>query len=260
MGINYLDTMNKPSVADYYHDYWAARDGWTPHPSLTPLKREIFSRFISRQTVALDVGCGDGAHYGRALAAFAREYHGLEISDVAVAVAQQHGIRAQCHNLQAPFPFHAETFDTILCIEVLEHLFDPAFALGEMRRVLKGDGHIILSVPNIAHVSNRVRAALGGFSPGGTPETSSRRPWGDPHIRFFTVKSLRALISEQQLRLFELYGEGFSVFSTFPVLSSLAARAVGWERLERWSQPFEFMARWWPSLCAGHLIGVARQV
>ena len=62
------------------------------------------------------------------------------------------GIRAQCHNLQVPFPFPDGSFDSILGIEVFEHLFDPAYALSEMRRVLKPSGHIILSVPNIAHV------------------------------------------------------------------------------------------------------------
>ena len=47
-------------------------------------------------------------------------------------------------------------------------------------------------------------------------------------------------MNEQHLKLTELYGEGFSLFSTFPVLSPLAARGVGWDRLERWSRRFEF--------------------
>ncbi|HLF28877.1 MAG TPA: class I SAM-dependent methyltransferase [Anaerolineae bacterium] len=250
--------MAKSITSAYYDDYWSRHTGWTPHPSLTTLKRKLFTRFVTPHTVVLDVGCGNGVHYGRDLASIAPEYYGLDISEVAVETAQRNGIRAQSHNLQVPFPFPAGKFDTILCVEVLEHLFDPAFALSEMRRVLKGGGHIIVSVPNIAHLSNRVRAVLGGFSPGGTPETSSRRQWADPHIRFFTLRSLRGLAAEQRMNLVEVYGEGFSVFSTFPVFSPLAARLVGWERLERWSQPFEFLARWWPSLMAGHLIGVIK--
>lgn len=249
--------MNHTAYTDFYNDYWSERDKWMPNPSLTPLQRQLFTRLITRDTIVLDVGCGDGGHYGRELATIAREYHGLDVSPAAVETARQNGIRAQQHDLAQPFPFNDKVFDTVICIEVLEHLFNPALALGEMRRVLKLNGRILLSVPNTVHIANRVRVLLGGFSPGGTPETSSRRPWADPHIRFFTARSLRAFVVEQGLRPSHLYGEGFSLFSTFPFFSSIAARLLGWERLERWSQPFEFMARWYPSLCAGHLFAVA---
>lgn len=249
--------MGKSAATEYYNDYWTERPGWTPHPFLTPLKRQLFTRLINEHTDVLDIGCGDGAHYGQALASIARSYHGLDVSEVAVEAALQHGIQAQCHDLGNPLPFPDGAFDTVICLEVLEHLFNPAFVLGEMRRVLKHTGRIMLSVPNVAHISNRVRVMLGGFSPGGTPETSSRRPWADPHIRFFAKRTMRWFIEEQNLQLLRLYGEGFSLLSTFPVVSPLAARLVGWNRLERWSQPFEFMARVWPSLCAGHLIAIA---
>jgi 2-polyprenyl-3-methyl-5-hydroxy-6-metoxy-1,4-benzoquinol methylase len=202
------------------------------------------------------VGCGDGAHYGRKLAAIAHEYHGLELAESAVSLARQYGIHAQQHDLGTTFPHIDLTFDVVICIDVLEHLFDPAFALSEMRRVTKPNGHIILSVPNIAHYSNRLRALLGGFAPGGTPETSSLRPWADPHIRFFTVSSLRRFISEQRLHLVELHGEGLSVFSTMPVLSKLASRFVGWQQLEHMSRPFEFLSRWYPPIFAGNLLAV----
>lgn len=252
--------MGQPLFSRYYNDYWTKRDGWTPHPSLSPLKRKLFSRFVTPQMVVLDVGCGDGAHYGEWLATLARAYYGLDISDAALQVARQHNIRAQCHDLQSSFPFPDETFDTVLCIGVLEHVLNPSYTLGEIRRVLKSTGYAILSVPNIAHLSNRIRLALGKFSPGGTPETSSRRPWADPHIRFFTVSSLRAFVAEEHLQLIALYGEGFSLFSTLPIFSQLLVRLVGsWERLDRWSQPLEFMAHWYPSIFAGQLLAVVRR-
>ncbi len=252
--------MSKSPLTSFYDDYWAQHAGWSPHPSLTSLKRKLLIRFVTSQTLVLDVGCGDGSHYGGALAAVAQEYHGLEVSVQAVQAAQSKGIRAQCHDLQAPFPYPNETFDIVLCIEVFEHLFDPAYSLGEIRRVIRRDGHLILAVPNIAHFSNRIRAILGGFAPGGTPDTSSRRPWADPHIRFFTTRSLHALLTEQRFRPRELYGEGCSLFSTIPGVSRIAARFAGWERLERWSQPFEFLARLWPSLFAGHLIMIGQPI
>ena len=44
-------------------------------------------------------------------------------------------------------PFNDNEFDTVLCLSVLEHLEDPAKALLEIRRVLKLEGKIIISVP-----------------------------------------------------------------------------------------------------------------
>jgi methionine biosynthesis protein MetW len=252
--------MEKSRTTQFYNEYWSAREGWTPHPKLTLLKREVFTRLVTDQTIVLDVGCGDGAHYGKALASIARAYHGLEVSETAVAIAQRNGILAQVHDLSKPFPFADATFDRVICLEVVEHLFDPAFALAEISRVLKPDGCVILAVPNIVHISNRMRGLLGGFSPGGTPETASRRPWADPHIRFFTLRSLRQFVAEQGFRITELYGESFALFSTFPVLSPLAARVIGWNWLERMSQPFEFLARLWPSLLAGNLTAILNRV
>ena len=248
--------MSESIVTRYYNDYWAVSEGWTPHPSLSPLKRKILTRWITRQSSVLDVGCGDGAHYGRLLATIAHAYYGLDVSQVAVDVARQSGILARQHDLGNAFPFPDEMFDSVICLEVLEHLFDPAFTLREICRVLKPNGCAILSVPNIAHFSNRARLLFGRFAPGGTPETSSRRPWADPHIRFFTLNAWRAFIAEQGLQIVALHGESFSLFSTIPLWSSFAARWVKWERLEQWSQPFEFMARLLPSLCAGHFLAI----
>lgn len=47
------------------------------------------------------------------------------------------------------FPFKNETFDSIICMEVLEHVFEPDIFLEETRRVLKKGGFFLLSVPFI---------------------------------------------------------------------------------------------------------------
>lgn len=45
-------------------------------------------------------------------------------------------------------PFETETFDAINCTAVLEHLFYPLEMLHEMKRVLKADGIVLVSLPN----------------------------------------------------------------------------------------------------------------
>jgi len=58
---------------------------------------------------------------------------------------------ARCNIEIEKWPYPDETFDTIVCTEVLEHLvFDPVFAVNEMCRVLKPGGKALVTVPNAA--------------------------------------------------------------------------------------------------------------
>lgn len=55
----------------------------------------------------------------------------------------------QCDIEMERWPFEDESFDTIVCTEVLEHmLFDPMFVANEMCRVLKPGGQVLVTVPN----------------------------------------------------------------------------------------------------------------
>src|SRR5262249_7069521 len=45
------------------------------------------------------------------------------------------------------FPFAAQSFDTVICVQVLEHTPNPQAVLNEMARVVKKDGIVVVSVP-----------------------------------------------------------------------------------------------------------------
>jgi 2-polyprenyl-3-methyl-5-hydroxy-6-metoxy-1,4-benzoquinol methylase len=61
-------------------------------------------------------------------------------------------------------PFSTRTFDTILCLDVLEHLLFPEQyqALAEIQRVLKPGGLVIFSIPNLAHFTARLKFMFRG--------------------------------------------------------------------------------------------------
>src|SRR5436190_4740066 len=90
------------------------------------------------QGLTLDVGCGMRPYEMTSFAG-ASKYVGTDyLSDRSrpdvIASALQ-------------IPFADEAFDTVVSTEVLEHVAEPRRALGEMRRVLKPGGYLILSTP-----------------------------------------------------------------------------------------------------------------
>jgi len=112
----------------------------------------------------LDVGCGDGFF----LAELARRGFaavGVDTSAQAVALCQERvvplGAQAYCLPLDQLQP---ETpFDIVVCGEVLEHVADDICFLREVRRVLRPDGTLVLSVPLDMRLWNQADVDAGHF-------------------------------------------------------------------------------------------------
>lgn len=71
-----------------------------------------------------------------------------------------------CLNVERDtMPFEDESFDLVVCCEVLEHLlWDPSFMMGEINRVLKTGGQLILLTPNIVSWRS-IASVINGFNP-----------------------------------------------------------------------------------------------
>lgn len=101
-------------------------------------------------------------------------------------------------DLDRPLPNLQCPFDVVVCADVLEHLKNPLVALLEITRLLKPDGSIIISVPNIAHLWVRLQMCFGRF------EYTERGILDATHVRFFTLASFRRLLGEAGLEILEL--------------------------------------------------------
>lgn len=89
----------------------------------------------------LDVGCGLKP-YELILKPYVTEHVGLDHPETL------HGLsRVDIVGSVYAMPIADETFDSVLCTEVLEHLEEPATALEECHRILRPGGYVVLTVP-----------------------------------------------------------------------------------------------------------------
>lgn len=90
----------------------------------------------------LDIGCADG--WVRDTAPADCEYVGLDYPATARGI---YGTRPDIYADGARLPFLDDSFDTIVLLEVLEHVAEPQSVLAEIRRVLRPHGTLLLSMP-----------------------------------------------------------------------------------------------------------------
>ncbi len=94
----------------------------------------------------LDVGCGGGSYLHR-LKQWGWKVYGVEPSESGFKAAQGLGLDVR-HGQVADARFPDDFFDVIRLNNVLEHLVDPNGTFGEIRRILKPDGVVYITVPN----------------------------------------------------------------------------------------------------------------
>lgn len=105
----------------------------------------------------LDAGCGDG-RYLRALDADLPErIVGTDLSERILETARAAIPRAELvqANLES-LPFADESFDLVLCSQVIEHVLDATAGLAELARVVRGGGSLVISTDNERNLVSRV--------------------------------------------------------------------------------------------------------
>lgn len=215
------EVRSSSSVRQFYDHYWT--EGFAPTGyRLDPVIVALLDRFAG--TLIADVGCGDASHAGSWARAHGRDYVGFDVSKAAVDMSTAQGYDAHLIEDATTLPLEDASVDTVLCMEVLEHLLFPSEALREIRRVLRPRGTLIVTVPNIAHWRTRVDIALfGRWHPGGD-HLAVAQPWRDPHLRFFTPKTLRAMLEEVRVSVQQVHAMPEHIFGRMPGLRRFAKR------------------------------------
>jgi SAM-dependent methyltransferase len=151
----------------------------------------------------LDVGCWDGEHTTRYAGAFGCAACGIEIFEPQARAAETRGIEVARADLEnGSFPWPDGHMDAVVCNQVFEHLKNIWLPISEIYRVLAPGGWLILSVPNLGSLHNRVLMAFGR-------QPTSIRTFG-PHVRGYTFGEIRDFVGHGgKLRVRRMRGVGF---------------------------------------------------
>lgn len=138
----------------------------------------------------LDVGCGAGGMGAGLKAAGASEVVGIEVEAAAAARAAGVLDRVIVGPVESSLDELDGPFDTILCLDVLEHLANPGEVLSGLRRHARPGAHLQISVPNARHYSLARDLLFRG--------TFGYADWGhrdSTHLRWFTRRDIVELVS-----------------------------------------------------------------
>lgn len=104
-------------------------------------------------TEILDAGCGDGL-YSHWLAERGGEVVGIDVSQRMIDVATERDgddVAFECADLTEAIPAADDSFDLVVCQHVFSHLPALETPLAEFARVLRPDGHLVLSTHHPFH-------------------------------------------------------------------------------------------------------------
>ncbi|HEY0078339.1 MAG TPA: methyltransferase domain-containing protein [Pyrinomonadaceae bacterium] len=108
----------------------------------------------------LDVPAGEGALAARLLAL------GFDVKccDLYPEIFRLPGVDIERGDLSHALPYEDASFDYITCVEGLEHIENPHQAVREFRRILRPSGQLVVSIPNILNIEERLKGLLYGYT------------------------------------------------------------------------------------------------
>jgi 2-polyprenyl-6-hydroxyphenyl methylase/3-demethylubiquinone-9 3-methyltransferase len=136
------------------HRWWDPNSEFKPLHQINPLRLDwIDSLAPLAGKSALDIGCGGGI-LAEAMARRGARVKGVDLSDKALKVAQLHSLESRvevdyeavsAEDLAARSP---AAYDVVTCMELLEHVPDPASTVRACARLARPGGHVFFSTIN----------------------------------------------------------------------------------------------------------------
>jgi 2-polyprenyl-6-hydroxyphenyl methylase/3-demethylubiquinone-9 3-methyltransferase len=136
------------------HRWWDPQGEFRPLHEINPLRLEWIDGHAGLAGKAvLDVGCGGGI-LAEAMARKGARVTGIDLSDKALRVAQLHLQQSLLHidyqniSVEDIAARHADGFDVVTCMELLEHVPQPASMVAACARLVRPGGQVFFSTIN----------------------------------------------------------------------------------------------------------------
>lgn len=130
---------------------------WSYYPTYLAKKKFVLNILEKepKDSKILDIGCGEGVFIEELVSRGFKNIKGIDLN-YSSGLVKRGNILATS--------FLEKHFDVILLLDVIEHLAfeDQERALREIKRILKDDGKLIISIPNLAHFYSRTSFLLKG--------------------------------------------------------------------------------------------------
>jgi 2-polyprenyl-6-hydroxyphenyl methylase / 3-demethylubiquinone-9 3-methyltransferase len=201
-----VDPSELAKFSELAHRWWDPASEFRPLHEINPLRLQwIADRAPLAGREVLDVGCGGGL-LSEAMAGLGASVTGIDLSEKALKVAQLHLLESRLavhYELDSAESFgraHAGRFDVVTCMELLEHVPDPASTVAACARLVKPGGQVFFSTIN-RNPRSYLFAVLGaeyllGLLPRGTHD----------YARFVKPSELAQLCRAAELRATEMTG------------------------------------------------------
>ncbi|MFA6171594.1 MAG: class I SAM-dependent methyltransferase [Patescibacteria group bacterium] len=188
-----------PSQSQINYQSKDYRKKFGPSLKRTSASREIFSLYskfqepilknlrpiLNKRMKVLDIGCSTG-HFLSSLKGLVGERVGLELSRDAVNFIRRNLDFKVYSKPLGSEPIKEGPFDLITCLQVLEHIENPAYFLKEVEKNLKPGGWLYIEVPNVEDALLKLFAVKGYFD----------FYFREAHVSYFSQRTLKMLLAQ----------------------------------------------------------------
>jgi 2-polyprenyl-6-hydroxyphenyl methylase / 3-demethylubiquinone-9 3-methyltransferase len=136
------------------HRFWDPNGEYKPLHRLNPVRSQYVAQRVKLGGArVLDVGCGGGL-LAESLAQFGARVTGIDLAAAMIEIAKLHALESDLsidYRLESADQLAASNeprFDVVTCMEMLEHVPDPAATLDQLARLVKPGGAVFVSTIN----------------------------------------------------------------------------------------------------------------
>ena len=135
--------------------WWDPEGEFKPLHLINPLRLDFINQHSNGlfNKKVVDIGCGGGI-LAESMAKAGAEVVGLDMASASLEIAKLHGLESginvdyHCVTAESFADSHAGEFDVVTCMEMLEHVPDPASVVRACAKLVKPGGHVFFSTLN----------------------------------------------------------------------------------------------------------------